>query len=154
MVLICSNTGEQLTSWLHVQPFLLVILICSKHWRTTHMLDACSTIPISDSDLLKNWRVTHFLDACQWFCSAQTLLHWRVTHILNIFPIYLVSKIQIHLLQSYQSFLQNTLIRFQWFTSRDATYILPAFYKPNSHSYSRWFCTHILNHMSISDNIN
>ena len=38
--LICSNIADQLTCWMCVQPFLLAILICS-YARVTHMLDVC-----------------------------------------------------------------------------------------------------------------
>ena len=69
------------------------------------MLDGCSAILVSGSDLLKHWRGTHILDGCSaLLVSGSDLLnHWRVTYILDVFPIYLISKIHVHHLQSYQS---------------------------------------------------
>ena len=72
--LIISNTEEQLTTWMGVQPLRLVNLICqtlesnshprwvfshsgqriwsAEHWWATHILDRCSAILVSGSDLL------------------------------------------------------------------------------------------------------
>ena len=60
---MCSNTGERLTSWMGVQPFLSVSDLLN-HWRGTHNLDGCSAVLVSVSDLLKHWRATHLLDGC------------------------------------------------------------------------------------------
>lgn len=95
VVLIYSNTGDQLTFWIHDQPFLSVALL--KHSRATHILDSYqwflsvvlkyrratyildtwSAILVGGSDMFKHWRVTHNLDS--WlaifvgFWSAQKL---------------------------------------------------------------------------------
>ena len=102
VVLICSNTGEWLTSWTDVQPFSSVVLL--KCWRVTHKLDVhsailisgsnteewvwvthkldkCSIILISGSDLLKWWRATHKLDmySAIFVSDSDLLKHWRLT---------------------------------------------------------------------------
>ena len=152
-ILICSNAGYQLTIWTHS-----AILISGpdpfKHWRATHKLDMCSVILINKSDPPKNWRATHKLGVDQPFlsvvliCSNTGVTHkldtcsailvsgsdfpkcWRVTHFLDAFPIYLISKIHVNFQLSYRFVLQKALIRFQQFTSRDTTYILPPSCKP------------------------
>ena len=167
--LICSNTREGLTCWMHVQPFLSVILICS-NTQVTHKLDTFSAILVSGSDLLKHWSnslpVWMFIPSHQWFWSAQTLKnnslsgciailvsgsdllkYWSMTHILDIFSIYFVSKIHVHHLQSYQSFLQKHLSDLNNLCKG-----MPHTYC--QHSISLLFtkvCTHFLNSMSISD---
>ena len=50
------------------------------------MLDVCSAILIRGSDLLKHWRVTHILNACSVFVINFDLpkpKHWSVTHMLD-----------------------------------------------------------------------
>ena len=54
---------EWLTRWMHVQPFLSVVLIGSNNGEA-HILDACTAVLISGSYLLKQWRVTHRLNGC------------------------------------------------------------------------------------------
>ena len=112
MVLICSKTGEQLTSWTHVQPILSVVLL--KHWRATHSLDVCSAILVNGSDLPKHWRVTHSLEVCpaishQWFWSIQTQESNSLPRCISI---YLISENHVHLWQSYWFALQNHLSDF------------------------------------------
>ena len=51
-LLICSNTGEQLTCWMCVQLFLSV----HKHWKATHLLDVHLAILISGSLISSNTR--------------------------------------------------------------------------------------------------
>jgi hypothetical protein len=84
----CSNTGEQLTSWMHIQPVSDTDLL--KHQRTTHKLPvdtcsavlsvvlifsittreslqavyACSAILVTRPHLPQCWRVTHKLCTC------------------------------------------------------------------------------------------
>ena len=57
------------------------------------MLDACSAILVSGSDLLKHWRVTHILDVCSAILviGSDLLKHWRMTHILDTSLAILVS---------------------------------------------------------------
>jgi hypothetical protein len=101
VVLTCSNTKEQLTRWMNVQPDLL------KHWRATHFLGGCSAILVSNSNLIENWRVTHKLERCS---ASSVILIGLITGerlTCYVFPIYLVSKIHIHFLQSYLFFLHN-----------------------------------------------
>ena len=61
--LICSKTGELLTCWMCVQPFLSVVPICSdareQLTRWMHVQHF-----ISGSDPFKYWRATHPLNAC------------------------------------------------------------------------------------------
>ena len=48
-----------------VQSFLSVVSKMLKDRRVTHILDGCSALLVSDSDLLKkDWRETHILDKC------------------------------------------------------------------------------------------
>ena len=46
-----------------VQPFLLVVLICSNTGET-YKLDTFSVNLVSGSNVLKHWRGTHALDLC------------------------------------------------------------------------------------------
>lgn len=95
IILICSNTGQKLTTWTKVQPFLSVVLVCPEtreqltSWtnvypfssvvlscsNTEEQLTYCRHCPanlISGADVYKFWRVTHIL--CTWSAwSAQTL---------------------------------------------------------------------------------
>ena len=89
-ILICSNTGEALTTWMHIHPSLsawvvqrleqLTRWMCVHpndpilvshggsypldHWRGLTNWMLCLPILISGSDLVKQWRGTHSLDAC------------------------------------------------------------------------------------------
>ena len=126
VVLILSNTREVLTTQMHVHLFLSMVLIsleknlqpgCSlisgsdpvKHWKGTHMLDACyqflsvvliqpvsntegthtldacSPVLISGSDSAKHWRGMHTLDVCSpvLVSGSDTVKHWRGTHMLD-----------------------------------------------------------------------
>ena len=49
-----------------VQSFLSVVSKMLKDRRATHILDGCSALLVSGSDLLKkkDWRETHILDKC------------------------------------------------------------------------------------------
>ena len=97
-------SAQTLTSWMGVQQFWSVNLICwrethildrhsilvsgsdlLKHTIATHKLDGHSAILVSVSDLLKQWRVTHILDECSFILVSGSDLpkHWRVTHKLN-----------------------------------------------------------------------
>ena len=102
------------------------------HQRATHFLHAYSIVLISDYHLLKHCKVTHILDMCSAiliscydptlesnsqpecsFLSVVPNLFKGTTHILNVFPIYLIRKFLVHILQSYHFALQKTLISFQ-----------------------------------------
>ena len=107
------NTGEQLTNWMWVQPFLLVALAktlesdsqtghkfshshqwFSEYWRATHLLDMYLAI-LCGSDLLKHQRDSQaghmFSHSHQWFWFAQTLewlTSWTwVQPFLSVVPI-------------------------------------------------------------------
>ena len=79
VVLICSNTGEGLTSWMSVECVLISGSDLLKLWRGTHCLDGVSPILVSGSDLLKHWRVTHCLDGCSpiLVSGSDLLKHWK-----------------------------------------------------------------------------
>jgi len=169
VVLTHSNTGEQLTSWMfsHSGQWFW-----SAQTLENNSLAGYPAILVSDSDLsstgeqLTSWTLSH---SGRWFWSARTLesnsqtgcpailvsgsdllKHWRATHILYVFPIYLISKIHVHLLVL-PLYPLKEISRFQYFTPRNSTYILPAFHKPDIFSQVTRYCTHILNHKSISD---
>ena len=99
VVLICLNTGQQLTRWMCVQPFLswfwssqplkkdsLAGCIFSgsdllKYQRATHSLDVCSAILVSGSDFLNHWRDS--LAGCM-FNVSDLLKHWGMTYSLSV----------------------------------------------------------------------
>ena len=111
VVLICSNTGDGLTSWKGVNPILSVVLVCSKSWEglTSWMgvhpflsvVPICSKSgerltfwmgvhPLSSVVLLwkkkKHWRGAHSLYGCSYILvNGSDLLskHWRGTHCLD-----------------------------------------------------------------------
>ena len=112
VILICSNTGEQLTNWRGVQPFLSVVLICSNtgegptRWRGVQPFLPVVLICPNTGEQLTCWRVfspsqwfwsaqtlesnSHpgevFSPSCQWFWSAQTqgLTNWRGVQPLSV----------------------------------------------------------------------
>ena len=95
VVLICSNTGERLTSWRSVLTTILVVSGSDllKHWRGTHMLEGWSIILVSGSDFLKHWRGTHTLEGCSIIpvSGSGLLKHWRGTYLLETCSPILVS---------------------------------------------------------------
>ena len=91
VVLICSNTGEELTFWKHVQPFSSMVSNLRNdrlHRRGTHHLEECLAILVSGSNLVKR---THNLEACSAILVSSSGLHWRVTHFLETCSAILVS---------------------------------------------------------------
>ena len=69
-------------------PVLISVSDLLKNWRATHILDGCSPILISGSDLLKHCctgEVTHILDGCSpvLVSGSDLLEHWRATHSLD-----------------------------------------------------------------------
>jgi hypothetical protein len=54
VVLICSNTGERLTTWMGVQPFLSVVLICSNTGERLTSWMGVQALLVSGFDLLKH----------------------------------------------------------------------------------------------------
>ena len=59
-------SAETMESDSHPGHILATLISSShliKHWRGTHLLDACSATLISGSNLLKHQRTTHLLDA-------------------------------------------------------------------------------------------
>lgn len=86
----------------------------AQNWRATYSLDGCSVTFISGSNLFKNWRVTHILDV------PKSVILWSAERLesdslagMDVFPIYLVSKVHDHLLQSYLFVLHKTYVRVQ-----------------------------------------
>ena len=80
-----DQTLEWLTIWMHVQPFLSVVLICS--WRVTHMLDRQFS-----SVVLKQWSDSHPGHMLATLISGSHLIkHWRTTHLLDTCSATLVS---------------------------------------------------------------
>ena len=174
VVLICSNTREQLTFWMYfqqlvsgsgllsigkwptfwmyVQPFSWLVLF--KHWKTTHSLKVFShSCQWFWSESTQYWRVTHLLNACLVILiSGSDLLKQRAaTHFLKYISNYLVSEIHDQSPTILPICPSEALVRFQKIAPRNATYILWAFHKPDFHGYSTQYCAHILNYMSISN---
>ena len=94
-------------------------------WMFSHSCQWFWSAQTLERDSHPGWMFSH---SCQSFWSAQTLErdslsrcgfshlvsgnllnHWRVTHILDVYPNYLISKIHVHHIQSYQSVLQKHL---------------------------------------------
>ena len=77
VTLICWNTGEKLTSWRGIQPFLSVALICWNTgegltcWKGVQPFLSVALIFSNTGEGLTHWRV--FSHSCQWLWSAETL---------------------------------------------------------------------------------
>ena len=114
-----SSSGEQLTSWMHVHPFLSVVLICSScgerltAWMCVHPCLSMVLICTSNGEGLTAWMHVHpFLSViliCSnigerpgltaWMQYSPILIsgsdlpkHWRVTHRLDKCSPILVSR--------------------------------------------------------------
>ena len=106
VVIICSNTGEQLTSWMHIHPFSSVVMICSSTetqltvWMCVHpssqwfwsaqALESNSlawymfTHSISGSDLLTEEGLTAWMSVHPFLSVVLICFkHWRGTHFLD-----------------------------------------------------------------------
>jgi hypothetical protein len=87
-VLICSNTRKQLTSCIHVQPFSSVVLICS-NLNTGEKLTCWMHVQtFSSGILIRSLQVLesdlHAGHVFSILVSGSNLLkHWRMTHILD-----------------------------------------------------------------------
>ena len=86
VILICSNTQEQPTTWMGVQPFSSMVLL--KHWKVTHFLSlyGWSILLVSGSksaQTLENDSPAGCMinTSRQRFQSAQ---HYRATYCLDV----------------------------------------------------------------------
>ena len=83
---------EQLTNWMHVQPLLLVVLICSKLESNSHtecmVSHSCQWFWFAQIQECNSHSECMFSHSHQWLWSAQ---NWRATHILNGYSAVLVN---------------------------------------------------------------